>query len=449
MAVARAAVWMGCLLALAGTGAAAGTAEGDDLTALGAQRTGNAEGTIPAWTGGLTEPPAGYSAAEQHVDPYAGDAVLHVVSAANAAQFSDNLSEGQRALLDAYPQTWHMNVYPTRRSASYPPFVYAAVIENATTARLKPGKGGVSGSSVSSPFPRPKDGAEAIWNHTLRWRGQRITRGEGWAAVTARGRYQVVSSAQDLAFAYGWPAAQANAERSFGNVLLAIKARILMPSQLTGRGTLVLETIDQTTDPRKVWLYLPAVRRMVRAPDYGYAAPAPFTDGLRTIDQFDLFSGPTDRFDWKLLGKREMLIPYNAYRVHAGSLTPHDIVGARHLNPELLRYELHRVWVVEARLKPGAKHVYGRRVFYLDEDSWQIALNDNYDLTGVLWRTAEAHALNYYEVPVLWSTLLAYYDLRQGRYLVEGLDNARPPYRFSDAADPREFTPNELNYYWR
>jgi hypothetical protein len=135
--------------------------------------------------------------------------------------------------------------------------------------------------------------------------------------------------------------------------------------------------------------------------------------------------------------------------VHAGSLKPADIIGRHHVNPDLLRYELHRVWVVEATLKPGAKHIYGRRVFYLDEDSWQVALNDNYDLTGALWRTSEAHALNYYEVPVLWSTLQVYYDLRQQRYLVEGLDNGRAPYHFSETADPREFTPNELNYYWR
>jgi len=150
-----------------------------------------------------------------------------------------------------------------------------------------------------------------------------------------------------------------------------------------------------------------------------------------------------------LKGKKELYIPYNAYRIHAQGLAVDNIVGKRHINPELARYELHRVWVVEGTLKPGMKHIYGRRVFYIDEDSWQIAVADNYDLEGKLWRTSEAHALNYYEVPVQWSTLEVYYDLEKQRYLVSGLDNSRNPYQFSDTADPREFSPNALNYYIR
>lgn len=422
-------------------------AANDDLTPIGAERAGNASGTIPPWTGGITTPPPNYDPAQHEADPYPDDPILYTIDGHNAAQYANVLSEGQRALLAAFPDSWRMNVYPTRRSASYPDFVYAAVIANAETAQLAEGNGGVRNSRVSSPFPQPKNGLEAIWNHNLRWRGQRVERAEGSAAVTARGRYQLVFTLQDLAFAYGWPNLPAGS--SFANVLLAIKGRIVLPAQLTGQGTLALDPIDQTRDPRKVWLYLPSSRRMVRAPNYGYASPAPYTDGLRTIDDFDLFSGPTDRFDWTLVGKREMVIPYNAYRVHGDRVEVRDIIGARHANPDVLRYEIHRVWVVEARLKPGAKHVYSRRVFYLDEDSWQIAASDSYDLTGNLWRTAEAHAVNYYEVPVLWATLHTYYDLHSGRYLVDGLDNARPPYRFASTADPREFTPNELNYYLR
>jgi hypothetical protein len=232
-------------------------------------------------------------------------------------------------------------------------------------------------------------------------------------------------------------------------VLLAAKSKTLLPAQLTGRGSLVYETIDQTRDPRKVWRYLPATRQVVRLPNFGYAVPSFDGDSLRTVDDFELYVGPPDRYDWKLLGKREMYIPYNAYRVHAEDLEPSEILGKQHLNPDLLRYERHRVWVVEARLKKGERHIYGRRVFYLDEDSWQIALSDSFDLSGKLWRTAEAHAVNYYEVPVLWATLYAFYDLEKHRYLVEGLDNTRAPPAFSTTADPREFSPNALNYYVR
>jgi hypothetical protein len=417
------------------------------LTPIGAERAGNADGSIPAWDGGITQPPPNYDPSQHCVDPYPEDAVLFTIDARNAETYADKLSDGQRALLAAYPDTWHMRVYQTRRSASYPEFVYQAVLRNQATAQVLDGKGGVSGARVSSPFRQPKNGLEAIWNHNLRWRGLRVERSDGSAAVTPSGRYTLVVSNQQLAFPYDVPGEELGWK--FSNVLLAAKTKVLTPAALTGRGTLVLEPIDQTRDPRKVWRYAPALRQLVLQANFGYDLPAPNTDALRTVDQFELFSGPTDRYEWTLLGKREMFIPYNAYRVHGDGVPVARIVERRHLDPDLLRYELHRVWVVEAVLKPGEKHIYGRRRFYLDEDSWQAAVADSWDLTGTLWRTAEAHAVNYYQVPVLWSTLFAYYDLRSHRYLVEGLDNGREPYRFTDTADPREFTPNALNYYLR
>jgi hypothetical protein len=170
---------------------------------------------------------------------------------------------------------------------------------------------------------------------------------------------------------------------------------------------------------------------------------------LRTIDDFDLYNGPPDRYEWTLIGKQELYIPYNAYRLHGPQVGHADIVRTGHINPDHARYELHRVWVVEGLLKQGARHIYGRRVFYVDEDSWQIAVADSYNTDGELWRVNEAHAINYYTVPVLWSTLEVYHDLLAGRVLVNGLDNRHRPYRFLSGADPREFSPNALIYYLR
>jgi hypothetical protein len=149
------------------------------------------------------------------------------------------------------------------------------------------------------------------------------------------------------------------------------------------------------------------------------------------------------------LGKREMLIAYNAYRLHSGEARVADIVRPGHINPEFARYELHRVWVVEGTLKPGKRHVYSKRVFYVDEDSWSIAASDSYDAQGKLWRTADAHAVNFYTVPVHLATLYVYHDLRSRRYLIDGLDNARKPWTFLEDGDPREFSPNSLLYYVR
>ncbi len=422
---------------------------GRELTPLGATRAGNAEGTIPPWTGGITEPPAGYDPGEHHTDPFADDTVLFTITAENMAEHADKLSEGQKALLRAYPDSWRMNVYPARRSASYPEWVYAAVKRNAAVAEVIPaGKGGVANANVSSPFPIPRSGLEVVWNHNLRWRGIRVSRSFGEAAVTRRGRYTVTITLQEWAFPYGMP--PENPLRiKFPNSLFAFKGKRIQPGLLSGDGLLVLEPIDQTKDPRKSWIYDRNTRRILRVPYLADGFPGIDADGLRTVDDFDMYNGAPDLFEWRLLGKRELYIPYNAYRLHHGSLDYDDIIKPDHINPDLARYELHRVWVVEGTLKPGARPVYGRRTFYLDEDSWQIAVTDTYDKDGTLWRAAEAHALNYYQVPVHWSTLEVYYDLKQQRYLVYGVDNRRNPYRFSEDADPREFSPNALNYYIR
>jgi hypothetical protein len=284
-----------------------------------------------------------------------------------------------------------------------------------------------------------------IWNHNLRWRGARISRSEGIAAVTRRGNTRVVLLEQLLGIPYG-----ALRPDAFGrerpNVLLAIKSKVVAPSRLAGDASLVIEPIDQTNDPRKTWNFLRDFRRIFRNPWVAYEFPGQYSDNLRTVDDFWLFNGPPDRFDWKLLGKRELLIPYNAYRLHGADVGPAEILRRGHIEPELARYELHRVWVVQGTLKPGERHLYSRRVFYVDEDSWQIAVAESYDRDGRLWRVNESHALNYYEVPVLWTTLEVYHDLAKGRTFVTGLDNDRNAYRFSEGSDPREFSPNALAY---
>jgi len=422
---------------------------GTELTPVGAEREGNAEGTIPAWTGGIATPPPGYTEGSWHPDPYPEDTVLFTISAANLQEHASRLSEGQQALLRAHPDSWSMRVHPTRRSAAYPEWVYEAVKSNATSAQLVlEGKGGVTGAKVSSPFPLPQSGVEAVWNHTLRFRGVRVSRGVGSAAVTRRGNYSVLVSQQEVGIPYASPSEDAF-KRAHPNVLLALKSKIIAPSLRSGDGLLVIEPLDQTRDPRKAWSYSRSLRRVLRNPFLDYDNPAPDSDGLRTVDELDLFNGPPDRFEWSLLGKRELYVPYNAYRLHGDRVDAGEILLPGHIDPARARYELHRVWVVEGRLKPGQRHVYSRRVFYLDEDSWQILVSDSYDAKGALWRFAEAHALEYYDVPVLWDTLQVFHDLRERRYFVFGLDEGLAAPRFEEGGDPREFSPNALLYYVR
>ena len=417
-----------------------------ELTPMGAERAANADGTIPAWTGGLAAAPPGHPPGGAPTDPYAGDPILYTVSAANLDAYASLLSDGQQALLRAYPDSWRMNVYPTHRPAAFPGWVYEAVRANATRARVVlEGKGSVADARVGPPFPIPRSGVEVVWNHLLRWRGVRLERSDGTAAVTRRGRYRVVLVDQVLGMPYGAQRPDAFG-KAYPNVLLALKSKTIAPSRLAGDASLVIEPIDQTNDQRKTWRYERNLRRVFRDPWAAYDFPATNSEGLRTIDDYGLFNGPPDRFDWELLGKRELLVPYDAYRLHGGDVGPGDILRHHHIEPGLARYERHRVWVVQGTLKPGAKHVYSRRVFYVDEDSWQIVVAESYDAQGRLWRVNEAHVVQLYDVPVPWSTLEVFHDLREQRYIVNGLDNERFSWRFSDASDPREFSPNALSY---
>ncbi|MCG6867840.1 MAG: DUF1329 domain-containing protein [Gammaproteobacteria bacterium] len=422
---------------------------GPELTPVGAVRAGNAEGTIPPWTGGLTTAVPGFEPGDRHPDPFGDDPVRYTITAANLDHYADKLSEGQKRRLRTYPDSWRMNVYPTRRSAAYPQFVYDALKANATRAELiTQGKGGVRNSDVSSPFPIPRSGLEVIWNHNLRWRGIHVVRYSALAPVTRLGNYRRVAKLEEFGSAYAFPGTS-ETKQKYSFLFAAVKGKYLTPGSVAGNGALALEPLDYSGHERVTWNYNDTLKRIFRNPTIAYQFPAPETDALRTIDDFWLFNGATDRFEWNLLGKREMFIPYNAYRLHSGQVDENDILGRHHIDPELTRYELHRVWVVEAVLKPGARHIYSRRVFYIDEDSWQAMVADVYDLDGQLWRLQESHTLNFYEVPVVFDTLQVFQDFKARRYLVEGLDNHRQSARFYDELEGRNFSPISLKYYVR
>ena len=413
---------------------------GGDLTPLGGERAGNADGTIPEWTGGITEPPNGYVVGEHHRDPYGDDRPLFVINAANLDAYRDKLSVGHQRMLETYA-SFEMPVYPTRRSASAPQRIYDATRNIAATAKLVDDGNGVGGAVVGVPFPIPANGLEAVWNHLLRYRGETVKCTIGQAAVTRNGAYTVVKYGLEIELRYSLPGMT---EEELDNTMILFKQKVLAPARLAGDILLVHETMNQVREPRNAWTYNPGQRRVRRAPNVAYDNPGTTTDGLRTADQFDMFNGAVDRYDWQLVGKREIYVPYNAYRLHSDQLAFTDILTPLHVNPEHLRYELHRVWVVEATLKEGARHIYKRRTLYIDEDSWQILLADIYDNRDELWRVSEGHVINYYEKPLIWPTLEVHTDLQAGRYLTLGLDNEFPMCTYDAAVQTRDFTPAAL-----
>jgi len=430
----------GAWTALAEVSPAEAARLGADLTPLGAVKAANADGTIPAWEGGITKPPAGYTPGGHHVDPFAGDAPLFTITAANMSQYADKLSPGHQAMLKAYP-SFKIIVYPSRRSAAFPDRIYEATKKVATTAKLAPGGYGVLGSINGYPFPIPKEGLEVIWNHLLRYRGDGATRHIAQAAPTRGGSYTLVDFAEEFLFLYSQPGAT---EEKIGNKILLFKQEVLAPARLAGGILLVHETLNQVDEHRSAWVYNPGQRRVRRAPNVAYDNPGTAADGMRTSDQLDMFNGATDRYDWKLVGRQEFYVPYNSYKLHSPSLKYKDILTPLHVNPEHCRYELHRVWVVDATLKQGERHIYQRRTFYVDEDSWQILLVDQYDNRGQLWRVSEGHVINYYDVPTLWTTLEVHTDLQAGRYLANGLDNESTMYDFNAKLTVEGFSPGAL-----
>jgi hypothetical protein len=393
---------------------------GKDLTPLGAQAAGNAAGTIPAWTGGITTPVAGFKAGGHYPDPYAGDKPNLTVDAANVEQYKDKLSPGQVALIKKYPG-WKLNVYPTRRSAAYPKPVYEATAANMGVAKLEAGGNGLAGTTAGIPFPVPKDGAEAIWNSLQRYKGDTYAMTWNQAAVTRDGAYTLVRFEYEYDFSYG--NISKNESQREPNKLVNFLQIVTAPARLAGQVLLIHETMNQVKQPRSAWIYNPGQRRVRLAPNVAYDNPGTAADGLRTSDDFGMYNGAIDRYEWKLVGKQELYIPYNSYKLSSNSLKYTDILKPGHINPEHARYELHRVWVIEANLKPGASHIYKRRVFYIDEDSWAVVVTDKYDARDQLWRVSEQHSFNFYDVPMLYGTVEVHHDLQSGRYIAMGLRN--------------------------
>lgn len=431
---------------LAGAAMAAVSAEeasqlGSRLTPMGAERAGNADGSIPAWTpmartAGTVDGKGFLS------DPFADEQPLFTITAQNVEQYKARLAPGQYAMFKRYPNSFKMPVYPSHRGANVPDDVFSAIRANATRTRLVGDGNGLEDFQTATAFPIPKTGTEVIWNHITRYRGGSVTRRVTQATPQANGSYSLVYFQDQFVFR--------DKMKDFdpkhpGNVLFYFKQDVTAPARLAGTVLLVHETLDQVAEPRQAWIYNAGQRRVRRAPQVAYDGPGTAADGLRTSDNLDMFNGAPDRYDWKLEGKQEMFTAQNSHRLDSPNLKYADIIKAGHINQDLARYELRRVWHVVATLKPGQRHIYAKRDFYFDEDTWQAAVIDHYDGRGQLWRVAEAHAQNYYDKQVPWTALEALYDLQSGRYLALGMKNEeRQAYDFGFTATTADFTPAAL-----
>ncbi len=416
---------------------------GASLTPLGAEKAGNADGSIPAWTGGLAQNAAEVDAKGFPGNPFASEKPLFTITAQNVEQYKAKLSEGQLAMFKRYPD-YKMNVYPSHRSTVVPDFIYQAAKTSALKTSLVEGGNGLQGFADSRwvAFPIPKDGLEVVWNHITRFRGVNILRASVTAAPQTSGSFTAIRYEEDLAVPKGMADLDA---KDAENLLYYYKSRVTEPARLAGNVLLVHDSLDQVKEPRMAWQYNAGQRRVRRAPQVAYDSPTTEVDGLRTSDGLDMYNGAPNRYDWKLVGKKEIYIPYNNYELASPKHKYDEILKAGHINQDLARYELHRVWVVEANLKQGERHIYAKRRFYVDEDSWSIALSDQYDGRGQLWRVGEAMLTQDYKQQVPWYALESLYDLISGRYAVSGMMNQEKSWiRFGEPSSAAKFTPAAL-----
>jgi len=407
---------------------------GADLTPIGAEKGANADGSIPTWTpmqqrGKLKDEFASDAAVE-------AEKPLFTIDKANLAQHEKYLTEGHKKLLGMYP-TYKMNVYRSLRDVNWPDAIIAATKANATTATLT-GTDVVEGARLGFPFPIPKSGAEVIWNHKLKWRGENVRRSNEQLIVQPTGEFQLTRIVEDVKFYYA-SIEDPQPLTKTGATFLKYLSQTIAPPRMAGTFILVHEKGGTGNEGRAAWLYSPGIRRIRRAPTVCCDNPYEGTDGHQFYDQVDLFNGVLERYNWKLVGKKEMYVPYHGYKLAGNKVRYKDLARGKHLNQDLPRYEKHRVWVVEATLKAGTNHTFRKRVFYVDEDGWNIVAVDNYDARDQLYQFQEGHYVPASNILSGGTVPELIYHFNSGRYFITAAQNEGKPNDFTVAFDDGYF----------
>lgn len=415
---------------------------GQSLTAVGAEVAASKDGQIPAYEGGLTTPPAGFrKGSGMRPDPFANEKPRLVVTGKNAAQYQNKLTAGTLELLKRYPD-FRVDVYPSHRTVVFPEFIQQNTIKNASDAKSTEGGLAIENALPGFPFPVPKSGYEAMWNHLMRYQGRgELVKYDAWN-VDASGAPVLATTGQlNQEFPLFDPARKTPAKDS--DIYFKVKVSYSAPARRAGEANMLIDAVNPLAQPRRAWTYLPGQRRVKLAPDLSYDTPNPGTAGSSTYDDVFLFNGAMDRYSFKLIGKKEMIVPYNDYKLaYHNSAT--DLLKPHFINPDLNRWELHRVWVVEATLKPGKRHIYSKRTFYLDEDSWVALASDEYDGRQQLYRSGFVHSAFSYDVRALNSDNQMFYDFAAGTYSINGVFGPYGGVKYVEPLPATQWSPEAL-----
>jgi len=413
------------------------------LTPLGAQRAGNAAGTIPAWTGGYTTATPGYREGAPRADPFSGEKPLFSITSRNYRNYADKLPEGAKQLFEKYPD-YRMDIYASHRTAAAPDWVYENVFRNATSSHAAP-EGivyGVEGAVGGIPFPIPKDGYEAMWNHLLAFWGPARELNISTYVVSADGTVDKTTTYKEVAdFPYYLKGAT---PESFGGYYFKTLHLAVAPPAKLGQGYLNWQPINTKRYRFAAWRLVPGEHRVRKAPSISYDVPDPDSSGFVSMDEYYIFFGGLDHYDFKLIGKKELYVPYNNNRLYAQPVR--DVLGRTHANADDLRYELHRVWVVEGTLAREQHDIVARRRLYLDEDTWFALYSDSWDEQGKLWKFGQGTMYLMPEVPAVIIGSQFVYDFELGGYVYGFAFNGEPAaYKVTPPHDPTLFTPDSMS----
>ncbi|MFT3666434.1 DUF1329 domain-containing protein [Piscinibacter sp.] len=410
------------------------------LTPLGAERAGNKDGSIPAWNGGLTTPLPSDKPDGRRGDPFKDEKPLYSITAKNADQHAAKLTDGTLAMLRKYPETYRVDVYKTHRTAAAPQWVYDNTAKNTVRARMEGDL--LVGAYAGVPFPIPQNGMEVMWNHMLRWRAPTYRAYLNQYVLTTDGKSVLTSSLTiDLQTPYFF---QDGSPEQFAksNDFWMTRLQLNGPASRAGEGTVLRMNIDG--DKTNTWLYVPGQRRVRKLPNVCCDTPNASSSGVLFSDEVEVWAGRLDQFDWKLEGRKEMLVPYNVNKQFQPE-SDKDLLMRNHLNPDHVRWELHRVWVVEATLRAGKRHQAPRGKYYCDEDTWTCVLADRWDAKGQLWRTLYVHNFVAPDVPAVMVAGYGYYDLLSGAGYAGSLAASKPSqYPIRPRIPDSFFTPDSL-----
>ena len=427
--------------ALAAVSAEEAAKLGTSLTAVGAEQAGNADGSIPSFDGGLKTAPAGFKAGDTfRPDPFAGEKPLLVIDGKNLDQHKDQLTAVTAELVKRFP-SFRIDVYPSHRTATLPQALLDNTLKNATGAKSLEGGNAIENVLPGVPFPIPQSGAEAMWNHLLRYQGVAYSTKYGSWNVDSAG----VPTLATTGMAYnGFPIYEdLNKVIEAKDIFFQTKLYYSGPARRAGESLMLKDAANPLVQARRAWQYLPGVRRVKLAPNLAYDTPNPGTAGSGTYDDIYVFNGALDRYDWKLVGKQEMIVPYNTYAL-TYIKDPKPMTTPNHLAPEFVRWEKHRVWVVEGTLKGDARHIYHKRRFYLDEDTWNALASDQYDARGQLYRGSYSFFTQSYDMDTPNTAPHVIYDLVGGSYNINGVVGPYGGIKYIEPLSKVQWSPEAL-----